>query len=56
MWNLMDEKMKKSGKIIFVTLGVMLLLGMGLFIYLNHIPKAESVLGRVGAAMRFGKE
>ena len=34
--------MKKSGKIIFVTLGVMLLLGMGLFIYLNHIPKAES--------------
>ena len=38
----MDEKMKKSGKIIFVTLGVMLLLGMGLFIYLNHIPKAES--------------
>ena len=34
--------MKKTGKIIFVTLGVMLLLGMGLFIYLNHIPKAES--------------
>ena len=33
--------MKKSGKIIFVTLGILLLLGTGVFTYLNHTPKAE---------------
>ena len=34
--------MKKSGKIIFVTLAILLLLGTGVFTYLNHIPKAET--------------
>jgi len=37
----MDEKMKKSGKIIFVALGLLLVLGTGVFNYLNHIPKTE---------------
>ena len=34
--------MKKSGKIIFVALGILLVLGTGVFNYLNHIPKAEA--------------
>ena len=34
--------MKKSGKIIFVALGRLLVLGTGVFNYLNHIPKAEA--------------
>ena len=34
--------MKKSGKIIFVTLAILMLLGTGVFTYLNHIPKAET--------------
>ena len=34
--------MKKSGKIIFVALGILLVLGTGVFTYLNHIPTAEA--------------
>ena len=34
--------MKKSGKIIFVALGLLLVLGTGVFTYLNHTPKAET--------------
>ena len=34
--------MKKSGKIIFVALGILLVLGTGVFTYLNHTPKAET--------------
>ena len=34
--------MKKSGKIIFVVLGILLVLGTVVFNYLNHIPKAEA--------------
>ena len=34
--------MKKSGKIIFVALGILLVLGTGVLTYLNHIPKAEA--------------
>ena len=34
--------MKKSGKIIFVALGILLVLGTVVFNYLNHIPKAEA--------------
>lgn len=34
--------MKKSGKIIFVALGILLVLGTCVFTYLNHIPKAEA--------------
>ena len=33
--------MKKSGKIIFVALGLLLVLGTGVFNYLNHISKTE---------------
>lgn len=38
----MYGKMKKSGKIIFVALGILLVLGTGVFTYLNHTPKAET--------------
>ena len=34
--------MKKSGKIIFVALGILLVLGTGVFTYLNHTPKEET--------------
>ena len=34
--------MKKSGKIIFVALGILLVLGTGVLTYLNHTPKAET--------------
>ena len=34
--------MKKSGKIIFVTLGILRVGGTGAFTYLKHTPKAET--------------
>lgn len=38
----MYGKDEETGKIIFVVLGILLVLGTGVLTYLNHIPKAEA--------------